>query len=379
MNILFIAGSYNPIAGGVERVTNILGRAMENIGHTVFLLCTGKDGDCDGAFKDVILMDKQQSESFDNDSVAHYCKILSDNHIDVIINQYPIAQRNDFFLKNTPDSIKKISFYHGSPLTVAKIGVKTSLKNGNPRKLLYWLKRLFTEYHRFCRIAQLSDSVGFLSTSFISKALPFNKTYRYKCFTIPNPNSFVLSPEEVDWAINRKQTKTVVFAGRLYDSGKNLIDFIKVWSLLSKKYTDWHTLIVGDDSNCDKYKAYIRTHNIERIYFTGKATDMKKVFLSADIQCITSHSEGWCLVLTEGMSCGVVPVVFNTFATASEFITDKKSGFLVKPYDINEMADKVSELIESPELLKNMRISAINRISEMTPQAIATRWEQIFH
>ena len=195
---------------------------------------------------------------------------------------------------------------------------------------------------------------------------------------MPNPNTFVLSDEEKNAANIRECSKTIIFAGRIYDPGKNLIDFVRVWEILSGRHQDWRAIIVGDDSKCTLQKEYIRSNHIERISFYGMTPDMRSIFLKADIQCITSHSEGWPLVLTEGMSCGVVPVVFDTFATASKIIVDGQSGYLVEKYNIQAMADKVSELIDSTELLCKMRSSAMERIAEFSAQAIARRWEQIF-
>ncbi len=377
MNILFIAGSFNPVSGGVERVTNIIGRSLEASGNNVFLLCTGKDGDCTGAFKDVIFMDKRQGESFDNNSAELYHQILKDNHVDVIVNQYPIAERNDFFLKNVSGGIKKISFYHGSPLTAAKAGLKTSLRNGNLREVLYFLKRIYTDCKRFCQLAELSNSIGFLCEPFINQAFFNRKRYIEKCFTMPNPNTIELSDDEKKYAHIRECSKTIIFAGRIYDPGKNLIDFVRVWEILFRRHKDWRAIIVGDDSNCKMQKEYIRFNHIENISFIGKTSNIKSVFLKADIQCITSHSEGWPLVLAEGMVCGVVPVVFNTFATAREIITDGQNGYLVEKYNIQAMADKVSGLIDSTELLRNMRLSAMERVTEFSSHAVAERWAQI--
>ena len=40
MNILFVSDSpFNPILGGLERVTDVLARELQNRGHTINYLC----------------------------------------------------------------------------------------------------------------------------------------------------------------------------------------------------------------------------------------------------------------------------------------------------------------------------------------------------
>ena len=66
---------------------------------------------------------------------------------------------------------------------------------------------------------------------------------------------------------------------------------------------------------------------------------------------LTSEYEGFGLVVAEAMSHGVVPVVYNSFESAHDLVTDGYNGVLVeKPFCISTFTKVVQGLMENTEL-----------------------------
>ena len=94
---------------------------------------------------------------------------------------------------------------------------------------------------------------------------------------------------------------------------------------------------------------------------------------------LTSEYEGFGLVVAEAMNHGVVPVVYNSFESAKDLITDGYNGALIeKPFSVSHFAKVVQELMENAEwhvLSHNSRIAS-KRFSVNT---IVKDWYQLWN
>ena len=97
------------------------------------------------------------------------------------------------------------------------------------------------------------------------------------------------------------------------------------------------------------------------------------------ILVLTSEYEGFGLVVAEAMSHGVVPVVYNSFESAKDLITDGYNGALIeKPFSVSRFTKVVQELMENTEWLvlsQNSRIAS-KRFSVNT---IVKDWYQLWN
>jgi glycosyltransferase involved in cell wall biosynthesis len=72
---------------------------------------------------------------------------------------------------------------------------------------------------------------------------------------------------------------------------------------------------------------------------------------------LSSLWEGLPIVFEESMSAGK-PIVANDVDGARDVIINGKSGYLVKPHEPREMADRILELLNNDELCYEMGIIA---------------------
>jgi glycosyltransferase involved in cell wall biosynthesis len=103
---------------------------------------------------------------------------------------------------------------------------------------------------------------------------------------------------------------------------------------------------------------FIKQHNlIENVELSGvlNGDDKWDAFASADIFCLPTHyvSESFGLVMIEAMQFEL-PVVATDWRGISTIVNDGESGFLVPTHCSEAIAEKLSILIQNPDLARKM-------------------------
>ncbi|MFZ4732994.1 MAG: glycosyltransferase family 4 protein [Pirellulales bacterium] len=73
----------------------------------------------------------------------------------------------------------------------------------------------------------------------------------------------------------------------------------------------------------------------------------------ADVFVLPSVEDGFGLVTTEAMGCGL-PVITTTGAGSADVVEDGVSGFVVEPRSVDPLADRLERLRADPELRRKM-------------------------
>lgn len=95
----------------------------------------------------------------------------------------------------------------------------------------------------------------------------------------------------------------------------------------------------------------------KKLLFAGMTTAPAKWLSCFDIFLMTSDFEGLPVALLEAMSMECVPVVTNVGGIPT-VITEGESGFMFDPGSIDTAVGKIQRLIASPELRRQMGVSA---------------------
>ena len=79
------------------------------------------------------------------------------------------------------------------------------------------------------------------------------------------------------------------------------------------------------------------------------------------------------------MSCGLPVIAFDCPSGPAQIIDDGVDGFLIKNRNVDEFADKVSLLIETPTLRYKMGESAILSSQKYSAEQIMPQWLNLFY
>ncbi len=159
---------------------------------------------------------------------------------------------------------------------------------------------------------------------------------------------------------NNVQISTILFVGVVRES-KGVLVLLDACRLMKESGELFHLKIMGKfDCKVFKQKVYrfVESHNLKRnVEFLGVCTGEKKwrIYNAADIFCFPTffESEALPLVVLEAMQFKL-PVVATRWRGIPSMVEEGESGFLVSIRDSRAVAEKLSLLLNSPDLRKKM-------------------------
>ncbi len=173
-------------------------------------------------------------------------------------------------------------------------------------------------------------------------------------------------------------SKKVIAAGRFVRQ-KGFDMLLDSWAIVSAKYPDWTLSIYGNGSKDSYIEKAVKLGISQTCFLYDAVENLNEKFLESSIFAFSSRFEGFGMVITEAMACGLPPVAFACPCGPSEIIENGISGLLVEPENVRELADKICSLIEKDELRINMGKMARERSQRFKIDVIAKEWESIFN
>lgn len=95
---------------------------------------------------------------------------------------------------------------------------------------------------------------------------------------------------------------------------------------------------------------------------------------------LTSEYEGFGLVIVEGMSFGVSPIVYGSFSAAYDLVDHGKDGCILPAasgFQAHRMAEMAAGLMREPADLHAMARNAIAKSRKFTREHIIPQWEKL--
>lgn len=117
---------------------------------------------------------------------------------------------------------------------------------------------------------------------------------------------------------------------------------------------------------------------MDTLYLEEQTPDIIRNYCRSSIFVLSSRYEGFGMVITEAMSCGVPPVSFTCPCGPRDIIDDGKNGLLVENGNIEMLAEKICYLIENDEIRRKMGQQARIDVERFKIEQIAEQWKQLF-
>lgn len=94
---------------------------------------------------------------------------------------------------------------------------------------------------------------------------------------------------------------------------------------------------------------------------------------------MTSHTEGFGMVLIEASSYTLPCIAFDIPVGPSAIIKNEKTGFLIEDNNLKEFVSKLCFLMDNKNLREQIDKAARLRIQEnFTKEIIIKQWEELF-
>lgn len=207
-----------------------------------------------------------------------------------------------------------------------------------------------------------------------------------------DPSKIIVTPEAVDdkiFSVENKMSNTkaarvldkfhikppfIFYVGNAHPH-KNVEGLIKVFMVLRQKYQYLQLVLSGQDNYF--WQKVKREYNDKNIIFTGFITEEELAVLYRNAQCFVmpSFEEGFGLPLLEAMVCGC-PVVSSNTASLPEVGGNAASYF--DPYDIEDIVDKISHLLNSEKLRKELVEKGKKRVKQFSWEKLAKQTLEVY-
>jgi glycosyltransferase involved in cell wall biosynthesis len=201
-----------------------------------------------------------------------------------------------------------------------------------------------------------------LVTEMIANSEETRRTILYNNPRLFDPNKIRIIYNGIDLAEYKKTRSRLLYkrhdgeiilgnAGRLTEE-KGHIYLLELARELKKRNARFKILIAGSGKLYNKLRKTARMYNVHKeVKFLGFVKNIKSFNRTIDIFLLTSLWEGFGYVMVEAMA-EEKPVVAFDIRSSAEIIDHGRTGFLAEKGNVEDLADKVTTLMNSRELRK---------------------------
>lgn len=174
--------------------------------------------------------------------------------------------------------------------------------------------------------------------------------------------------------------KRVIAVGRL-DYQKSFDRLIEAWALVQQtdKYSDWSLDIFGQGEWRDMLQQMIDERGLQdRVTLNKPTKDIAKEYASSSMLVMSSHYEGFPMVMIEAMACGLPVVTFDYKCGPRDIIDHEINGLLVKDGDIEGLAQALMRLMNDDELRQKMGETARLVVDRYSEEKVMSKWQELY-
>lgn len=156
--------------------------------------------------------------------------------------------------------------------------------------------------------------------------------------------------------LNIKDDDPVVFTVRAHVPKNGIEYLVKASTIIVRNFRNAKFIIGGEGPLRKYHELLARKLGVsENFFFTGyiPESQLPCYYAASGVFVTPSVIEAFGLVTAEAMACGK-PVVGSDVGGIPDTIVDGANGFLVKPKDPKDLADKILFLMEHPEVARKM-------------------------
>ena len=154
------------------------------------------------------------------------------------------------------------------------------------------------------------------------------------------------------------------------DPIKNHLLMIRAVSLCIEAGIKIHFVLVGDGETRAEIEQEISNLQLQKhVTLSGYQKDPSRFFNLFDLFLLTSFSEGMSMTLLEAMSIGL-PCVVTDVGGNAEVVSHNQTGRVIASNNVEQLAEQLKDLQQSPEKLNSMSVASLCRFEEAFTQSI---------
>lgn len=172
--------------------------------------------------------------------------------------------------------------------------------------------------------------------------------------------------------------KRVIAVGRL-DYQKSFDRLIMAWEKVVQKRQDWRLDIFGQGEWKEMLQKMIDDRGLQDVVRVNAPTkNIGKEYSESSMLVMSSHYEGFPMVMVEAMACGLPAVSFDFKCGPKDIIKDGENGVIVTDGDIDALAEAMMRLMGDDELRKRMGEEAKKVVETYSEEKVMSKWMKLY-
>lgn len=226
------------------------------------------------------------------------------------------------------------------------------------KKIRTWSEKFLIRYaNKVINVSKSSrdsgiEKLGYFNSRVIDNGIDLTK------FVLRDNNQ----SNEIKKSLNIPLERGVVGAVNRLTFQKNPLGLLRAFKLALSENSNIHLLMVGDGELMSEVVDYTKDHNLENhVTLTGNRKDVPDLLSIIDVFCLPSYWEGLSLGLLEAMAMQKAIIASRVDGTL-EVIEHEKSGILIEPGDVDQLAERILELSSNTQLRINLGETAYEKV-----------------
>lgn len=227
----------------------------------------------------------------------------------------------------------------------------------------------------------LSKKVIALSEGVKSDLIKNFAIKKVKIKVIYNPIEFEyinkVDTQEIEDVEFSEEEKIIITVGRLAKQ-KDHHTLLKAFKIVSERIKV-KLLIVGKGQlEQDLKKTADKLAITDKVYFLGFKKNPYKYMKKSDVFVLSSKFEGFGHVIVEAMATGTPVISTDCPSGPSEILGSNEYGILVPVGDYESLAEKILDLIQDDEKIRQYQIQGYKRAQLFKANKIVAKYEDVF-
>ena len=171
----------------------------------------------------------------------------------------------------------------------------------------------------------------------------------------------------------RLPPRYLLYVGR-FVRAKGVFDLLTAYATLPEgTRRDVGLVLAGDGEEIEELRRRSREIHPGVVVFPGflQRNELPSFYSLAEALVFPTHSDPWGLVVNEAMACGLPAIVSDVAGCVADLVRDGENGYVVAARDPEALSRAIDQLLNAPELQRQMGHRSREIGSRFTPEAWA--------
>lgn len=175
--------------------------------------------------------------------------------------------------------------------------------------------------------------------------------------------------------------KVVLSIGRMTEAKRQWI-MIDLWDKIVNKHyiKDWELHLVGNGNLYEQLSNKIVNLRLqEYVKILPPVQDVEIYYKSASVFILTSHSEGFGMVLLEAISFGLPCISYDCPSGPRDIVENEVNGYLIPMDDFNTLETATVDLLMNPKKIHFFANGAYSTSLKWNDEVVLNKWKKVLY